>query len=74
MNKKLFNLIFIASIVYIFTGCAAKDEAQEYNKPAIYCYSSLGFEIIGTLPNARRIDNKSHDLMIMTLNFPLPKE
>jgi len=44
------------------------------NKPAIYCYSSLGFEIIGTLPNARRIDNKSHDLMIMSLNFPLPKE
>ena len=44
------------------------------NKPAISCYSSLGFEIVGRLPNARKIDNKSHDLMIMSLNLPLVKE
>jgi len=44
------------------------------NKPAISCYSSLGFEIVGRLPNARKIDNKSHDLMIMSLKLSLLKE
>lgn len=40
MNKKIFNIIFIASLVYIFTGCASKED-EEYNKPAVYWYNKM---------------------------------
>jgi outer membrane protein assembly factor BamD len=43
MTKKILNIIFIASLVYIFTGCSSKDE--EYNKPAIYWYNKMIKEI-----------------------------
>ena len=40
MSKNFSNIIFIASLVYIFTGCAAKEE-EEYNKPAVYWYNKM---------------------------------
>jgi len=40
MNKKILNIIFIASLVYISTGCASKEE-EEYNKPAVYWYNKM---------------------------------
>jgi outer membrane protein assembly factor BamD len=39
-SRKILNIMFIASLVYIFTGCAAK-EAEEYNKPAVYWYNKM---------------------------------
>ncbi len=39
------------------------------NKPAIACYSGLGFEKIGVLPKARRIGNRMLDLVIMSKNL-----
>lgn len=35
------------------------------NKPAIFCYSALGFKKIGKLPQARIVGNQLHDLIIM---------
>jgi len=34
MNKKILNIILLSTLIYIFTGCSAKEE-EEYNKPAI---------------------------------------
>jgi len=39
-NRKILNILFIASLVYIFTGCASKEE-EEYNKPAVYWYNKM---------------------------------
>jgi outer membrane protein assembly factor BamD len=44
MNKKILNIIFIASLVYIFTGCSSKKQ-EEYNKPAVYWYNKMIKEI-----------------------------
>jgi len=43
MTKKILNIILIASLAYIFTGCSSKKE--EYNKPAIYWYNKMIKEI-----------------------------
>jgi len=40
MNKKIINILCIASLVYIFTGCASKEQ-EEYNKPAVYWYNKM---------------------------------
>jgi len=40
MNRKILNIIFITSLVYIITGCASKED-EEYNKPAIYWYNKM---------------------------------
>ena len=40
MNTKILNLMIITSLVYIFTGCASKEQ-EEYNKPAIYWYNKM---------------------------------
>jgi len=39
-SRKIFNILFIASLVYIFTGCASKEQ-EEYNKPAVYWYNKM---------------------------------
>ena len=40
MKKTFINLLLLTSIIYIFTGCSAKDD-EEYNKPAIYWYNKM---------------------------------
>jgi len=40
MNKKILNIILLSTLIYIFTGCSAKEE-EEYNKPAIYWYNKM---------------------------------
>lgn len=44
MNKKKLNILFIISLIYVFSGCASKSE-EEYNKPAIYWYNKMIKEI-----------------------------
>ena len=44
MNRKILNIIFISTLVYIFTGCSSKEE-EEYNKPAVYWYNKMINEI-----------------------------
>ncbi|MAE53007.1 MAG: hypothetical protein CMI20_02725 [Opitutae bacterium] len=44
------------------------------NKPAIACYSSLGFQKIGLRPKARRIGNRMLDLVIMSKNLEQQKK
>ena len=42
LKEKYLLKLFIASvIVYLITGCSAKKEAQEYNKPAVYWYNKM---------------------------------
>jgi len=40
MSKKIFSILLITSLVYIFTGCSSKQD-EEYNKPAIYWYNKM---------------------------------
>lgn len=40
MKKTFINLLLLTSIIYIFTGCSAKED-EEYNKPAIYWYNKM---------------------------------
>ncbi len=40
MIQKLKAILFIIISIYIFTGCASKED-QEYNKPAIYWYNKM---------------------------------
>jgi len=41
INRNILNILFIASLAYIMSGCASKVEEQEYNKPAIYWYNKM---------------------------------
>lgn len=41
MNYKKLTLIVSFLAIYIFTGCASKQEEQEYNKPAVYWYNKM---------------------------------
>jgi outer membrane protein assembly factor BamD len=41
MTKKLHNILLIAIALAIFTGCASKQENEEYNKPAIHWYNKI---------------------------------
>jgi len=43
MQKKILNILLLSTFIYIFTGCAAKEE--EYNKPAVYWYNKMIKEI-----------------------------
>lgn len=40
MKKYFINFLLLTSILYIFTGCASKED-EEYNKPAIYWYNKM---------------------------------
>lgn len=39
MSKKILSFMLLGTFMYLFTGCASKDE--EYNKPAIYWYNKM---------------------------------
>ncbi len=40
MRKNILNILLITTFIYIFTGCAGKDD-EEYNKPAIFWYNKM---------------------------------
>jgi outer membrane protein assembly factor BamD len=41
MKQNLLKLFIASVIVYFITGCSAKKETQEYNKPAVYWYNKM---------------------------------
>ena len=40
MQMRILSIILLATFIYIFTGCSAKED-EEYNKPAIYWYNKM---------------------------------
>ena len=41
MKKIILQLISVAIVTSVFSGCSSKREAHEYNKPAIYWYNKM---------------------------------
>ncbi len=40
MNKIFSHILLVTSLIYVFVGCASKED-KEYNKPAIYWYNKM---------------------------------
>ncbi len=63
---KLFCISLIEKSISLGSYESLRLNVLSKNKPALHCYTSLGFKTIGVIPKARRVGHREEDLIIMS--------